>query len=209
MIIRTCAVVTLIAMANMLFSGCTKTITRTLQSTGEYTSLRIIGVTLLTGEEIKFGDPSGRYHQSTGLVTGLMVNGERFHRKLNELKSVTVIDLSAEEPLPAVIEADDFGKSHKTQETKKIAAVVTHDGRQVEFNHAGGRIDPRNRVVIGRARDGSPVSIAFDDVKYVKVKKTNTTVTLILTALTVLTIISIVTFDPLKDFELGSNSSNN
>ncbi len=197
---RVTTVFILLAFLNLTFAGCTKTVKLQLHEVGSMTHEEITAVVLQSDQAIVFNELGGRYHPSTKLVTGITEAGERFQSNLGDLKYVRVVDLAAADPLAIAIEARGFRKTYQNHRSRDIIEVITRQGDVLKFDKQGGRLNQASKTVVGIAKDGSAVEVAFADVDYVRVKKPDVLKNVLLLVVTVFLVYSIATFDPLDDW---------
>ena len=72
-----------------------------------------------------------------------------------------------------------------------VSTVVTTQGLEVKFDYSGGTIDTDQQVVTGLSDTGQPLSIALEDVAYLKVKQVAVGKSLLYTFLVVGTIVGV------------------
>jgi len=80
-----------------------------------------------------------------------------------------------------------------------VSAVVTKQGEEVKFDRSGGTIDTEKQVVTGLSDTGQPLTIALEDMDYLKVKKVAVAKTVLLTTLTILLPLVLLTLHDLED----------
>jgi len=197
MIRKMIAVITLAALFNTLFAGCSKIVTVKLNETHNVSHEQIVGVTLKNGSEITFDERGGQYNPSAKTVAGVTPQGQHIEINLRDLEWLKVIDLAADAPLQMSINAKDFHGHLKQQQPKAIVAVVTKNGESHQFMFGNGRIDARERVVYGLSGHNTVIEVPFSEVSHVKIRRFDRTKTLILVAgvLTALTVAFALTWE--------------
>jgi hypothetical protein len=173
--------VTLTALVNLTFAGCTKNVALNLSETSRPSDERIIGITSKDHTEFVFDSIGGRYDPSRKTISGITVERTHLVKRIDELRDVTVINQIALNIPPIVIKANEYAERLRSDKPCRIQALATKQGKAVWFDKNGGRIDVTRSVVVGFSREGSHLEIPFEDVDYVRITKSNILGTALLT----------------------------
>jgi len=171
MIRKTIALVILVSLVNLVFSGCTKTVTVSLYESGHLRHNAITGVVLKTGEREAFNERGGRFNPRSKVVSGLAPDGDSSGYKLGELSQVKTIARASGLALALDVPTRFFPGYYKNQKPGKITYVLTRDGLRHVFDSRGGSIDIATGALAGYDKFKTPVSVALEDVDLVGVKK--------------------------------------
>jgi hypothetical protein len=136
-------------------------------STGLRTS-RIVAATLHSGEVINFDHWGASLNTTSRTVNGVADDGTPVELKYDDVYYLKVegADSTIKNLGPGILE-----RTEKAQSQEKIVAVVLNSGGVINFDKHGGRFDARRRIVTGISRDGSPVSIEYDEIASIRTKR--------------------------------------
>lgn len=186
---------TLIALLNLTFAGCSKVVNLRLDEVAVDTPRRITGIVPKSSENVTFDNEYGKYDRRQRRITGVSTDSLRVKESLRDLDSVRVVDLGEDSAAPISIVAQNFHGYMRPYHTDKLVSVVTKLGVTHKFS-SGGLIDPLDRVVLGLSTTRTSMRIPFDSVDCVRVKKTDWVKTaLLLTTTAVIVVLAITSMD--------------
>jgi hypothetical protein len=185
--------VTLIALVNLTFAGCSKVVNIKLDEVAVDTPKRITGVVTKSGEDVTFDDKGGKYEPVHRLINGTDVHGVPFIGSLKELDSVRVIVRAEDSLSPFSISARHLPEYLRPLKADEIVNVRTLGGTTHRF-WDGGRVNLLNRQILGLSITRSSLMIPFDSVAYVGVKRPDVLKSSLLTVglVTVITVLIVV-----------------
>ena len=200
MVRQTIAILTMTAIVNLTFVGCSTVVNMRLDEVAVDTPKRITGVVSKSGEELTFDEKGGKYDPGQRRITGADADGERLIRSLKNLDIVRVVELREDSLSPLTVGARNFHDYIRPGKVDEIMSVETKNGITHKFWNFG-RMDQLNRIIIGPSGTSTSLIIPFDSVAYVGVRRPDGPKTLLLVAgcLAVLTALSIYAFEEAWD----------
>jgi hypothetical protein len=177
MVKRTISMLTLTALVNLTFAGCTRTVTVSLYESGELRHNAITGVVLKNGEQENFNERGGQFNAGHEEISGITTHRDTAEFELDELSHVKTIARVSGLAMPCNVPSRYFPGYYKIPKPGKITYVITSDGARHVFDRRGGDINVATRTLTGSDQFDQPYSVAWDDVDLVGVKKPDKVVT--------------------------------
>ena len=150
MLKQTIASATLIAMSNLMLSGCAQYTTMSLTDVLNSNHKLISEVTTIEGERIVYDSTGAKYLEDSKSIVGLSQDGSRVHRFTCDLDEVTLVDPTREDTLPLVLPAAQLSPHFSQKRFDRIISLVTKGGELLRFTSAGASIDRPGRTLTGK-----------------------------------------------------------
>lgn len=164
------AAITLAALFNTLFTGCSKMVNLKLYENNYTINEKIVGITLKDGSEITFDERGARYSQFGSIVSGNTPDGRPIEKTLRDVSSVKLIDPDTGQQGLVSVDAQYFHDWHEKAAPKNIAAVVTNQGETRKFKFGNARIDADQKAVLGFSEEDTWIAIPFDSVDHLRIR---------------------------------------
>jgi len=138
----------------------------------------ITAVILPSSQEVTFDDRGGRYFEDTETIIGWTHDGRIVEIVLDDVALLRVRKHTESDTTESVIGPQIF-KNERPWHRKVILSIRLHSGEIVVFDEYGGWMYHNQGVVMGRALNGSPTVIKFEDIGSVRIKKFNLVTTIL------------------------------
>lgn len=143
----------------------------------------IEGVTLPTGDEVKFNERRGRYNRKAGWIRGVTQVGDSVEIRLSDIDQVLIRKAGIDGPQTIRVKARSLKSSRRGRQWSVLRGRSVIRGNVVKFDHEGARYDAERQLIVGRTNKGGFVEIDIDDVLLIQERKFSTSKTIGLTAI--------------------------
>ena len=131
----------------------------------------IEGVTLRTGDEVKFDNKRGRYNRKEDWIRGVTPVGDSVEILLSDVEYVHVRSAGIDKPHTIKFQTRSFNSDSQTWKVFNGRSV--RPGNVVKFGQGGARYDAESRLVVGTTKYGQSVEIDVNEILFAKTKKFN------------------------------------
>ena len=130
---------------------------------------KIVGLKMIAGEEIRFGEWGGQYDAKNRIFEGRSPDGRPVEIEARNVRWVWVEKTEAGKTSLVQYRIEAFRSQEETH--GEITAVIMPSGEQITFDKRGGYLDVKTKMILGTTQDGRFMSIDLDDVLCAEVKK--------------------------------------